>query len=690
MSDAKSTDLKLTDPIEKLPGVGEFLVKKLGNLGVVTIKDLLELIPNRLEDRTQLVPIRRLSVKTPTVIAGSIEAVHSRRSQRGVLIVQAKIRDDSGTINALWFNQRYLLRQLRVGIEVMLFGEKRIAPSLGNPFFVKKIINNLEVTPIYPLTAGLYQATVRRLITVARPMISQFQDLVPETFRRDQMLPSRARAIEAVHFATDASALEGARQLLALEELLVLSTQVKLAKKERLALRSESFNINPEELKKVVAALPFKLTDGQRRASWQIIQDLALSYPMYRLLYGEVGSGKTAVAMITAAAICQNHRQVIWLNPTAILATQQAETLHQMLSPLGLKVALVTGATKDNHIEADVIIGTHALLEPGIKFARLGLIIVDEQHRFGVEQRQAILERYPTTHLLMMSATPIPRSLAQSLFGYLDVTYLLDKPRHQKPVTTVVFDESGRDAAEAEIEVRIKNGEPGFVICPLITSGIPAASYTRRISPTINESAVSSLALFTVERKAVTAEERRLTHRFPMARIGVIHGRIKSVAREKIIKKFKTGEVDILLSTTVVEVGIDNPLTTWILIEEADRFGLATLHQLRGRVGRGERASVCYLVQSVETEIAKKRLQVLTETSDGLKIAEADLALRGPGELVGVEQSGLPQLKYATLSDAAAIKTAFAAAEQILATGLDSYPALKKVVLQHKDGKTRS
>ena len=634
---------------------------------------MLELIPNRLEDRSQLVPISRLSVKIPSVITGVIESVHSRRSQRGVLIVQANIRDDSGKINALWFNQRYLMGQLKIGLEVLLFGEKRIAPSLGNPFFVKKLINNLEVTPIYPMTAGLYQATIRRLIAGARPLISQFKDIVPESFRRDGLLPSRAVAIDAVHFATDTSALEGARQLLALEELLVLSTQVLLAKKERLALRVEKFDINAEELKKVVATLPFKLTDGQRRASWQIIQDLSLDHPMYRLLYGEVGSGKTAVAMIAGAAIYQNHRQVIWLNPTTILATQQAETLRQMLSPLGLKIALITGTTKDDHIDADIIVGTHALLEPKIKFKNLGLIIIDEQHRFGVEQRQTVLARFPTTHLLMMSATPIPRSLAQSLFGYLDITYLLDKPVHQKPVTTVVFDENGRPEVEKKIEQRINAGQPGFVICPLI-----------------NESAVSSPTLFTAERKAVTAEEHRLKKRFPAARIGVVHGRIKSDEREKIIKKFKTGSIDILLSTTVVEVGIDNPLATWILIEEADRFGLATLHQLRGRVGRGERESVCYLAQSVDTPVARERLAVLVKTNNGLEIAEADLELRGPGELVGVEQSGLPQLKYASLTDASAIKTAFTATEQILATGLDSYPELARVVLQHKDGKTRS
>ncbi|MDP3992760.1 MAG: ATP-dependent DNA helicase RecG [bacterium] len=675
MAITKSDQLKLTDPILHLPGVGEFLAKKLLNLGVTTIKDLLELIPHRLEDRSQLLSIIRLKPKIPSVIAGTIESVHSRRSQRGVMIVQAKIRDSSGTINALWFNQRYLMGQLRVGLEVMLYGEKRIAPSLGNPFFVKKLISSLEVTPIYPATAGLYQATIRRLITVARPLISQFEDIVPKTFRRDQLLPSRAEAIEAVHFATEPSALEGAKQLLALEELLVLSTQVMLAKKERLAMSSAQLEIDAKELKEVVAALPFELTDGQRRASWQIIQDLRLNHPMYRLLYGEVGSGKTAVAMIAASAVMQNKFQVIWLNPTVILATQQTEALKSIFGPLGLKVVQVSAGIKDDYASADIIVGTHALLEPKIKFKNLGLIIIDEQHRFGVEQRQIVLDRFPTTHLLMMSATPIPRSLAQSIFGHLDITYLLDKPYHQKPVITVVFDEKGRPEVEQEIEKRIGSGQPGFVICPLI-----------------NEVATNDPTLFVSERKAVTAEERRLKKRFPKAKIGVVHGKIKSEAREKIIKQFKAGVVDILLSTTVVEVGIDNPLAAWILVEEADRFGLAQLHQLRGRVGRGERESVCYLAQSIETEIAKKRLAVLAETSDGLKIAEADLKLRGPGELVGVEQSGLPQLKYASLSDAPAIKTAFGAAEQILATGLDSYPELKKVVLQHKDGqaKTRS
>ena len=669
MVTTKSNQLKLSDKIEKLPGVGDFLAKKLSNLGVIKVKDLLELIPHRLEDRSQLGPINRLIVGCPSVINGTIESVHSRRSKRGILIVQAKIGDQSGTINALWFNQRYLLRQLREGQVVMLFGEKRIAPSLGNPFFVKKLINNLEVTPIYPTTTGLYQATIRRLVTLSRPLISQFKDIVPADIRAKHNLPSRSEAIEACHFATDLDSLERAKKLLAFEELLVLSTQVLLAKQERLSLSAEPIVVDVAGLKKVAAALPFKLTDGQRRASWQIIQDLALNHPMSRLLYGEVGSGKTAVAMIAASAVVRHHRQVIWLNPTVILAAQQAETLSTIFQPLGIKVAQVSAITKDDYLDADIIVGTHALLEPKIKFNNLGLIVIDEQHRFGVEQRQAIFDRYPTAHLLMMSATPIPRSLAQSLFGHLDITYLFDKPLHQKPVLTVVFDDASRPRAEQDIERRINDHQPGYVICPLI-----------------NPTSDPDPNLFANERKAVIAEEQRLKKRFPASRIGLVHGRVKSVTREKIIKEFKTGGVDILLSTTVVEVGIDNPAATWILVEEADRFGLAQLHQLRGRVGRGQIASVCYLGQSVNSPLAQRRLEVLADTSDGLKIAEADLELRGPGELVGLEQSGLPELKYASLSDVPAIERTHEAAEVILKTGLDNYPRLKKEVLQHKYG----
>lgn len=661
--------LGLGDPVAKLPGVGDALAIKLRRLNVLTIKDLLELIPRRLEDRSQLVSIRTLPFGQPVVISGQIESVHSRRSQRGILIVQAKIKDHSGSINALWFNQRYLLGQLKIGSQIMVYGEKRIAPSLGNPFFVKKIITSLEVAPIYPTTTGLNQLTLVRLIKNTRSLIKQFVDVVPELIRRRFDLPTHSQAIEDCHFSSIETNLDRAKKLLAFEELLILCTQVLRAKSDRLDRPARAVVIDPKALKEIVAALPFSLTPGQRRATWQIIQDLAKSNPMYRLLYGEVGSGKTVVALIAAASVCRSGRQAVWLNPTAILVAQQTETIRKIIEPLGLTVAIVTGTKKDDHFDADIIIGTHALLEPKIKFKNLGLIIVDEQHRFGVDQRQKILELHPATHLLMMSATPIPRSLAQSIFGYLDVTYLLDKPPGQQPIQTIIFNDETRPKIEAEIGQKIARSEPGFVICPLI-------SPETTIAPT----------LFAQERKAIVAEELRLKKRFPQAKIGVVHGRVPAATREKLLTEFKTGGIDILLSTTVVEVGIDNPNATWMLIEEADRFGLATLHQLRGRIGRGSLPATCYLAETVETELAKKRLAVLCESNDGLAIAEADLSLRGPGELIGVIQSGLPELKYASLSDKTMVDQAFTSAQEIMSHGLANYPPLQKEVLQHKYG----
>jgi len=663
MAITKHSQLTLSNRVEELSGVGDLLAKKLHKLGVFTVKDLLELLPRRLEDRSQLTFIRGLPFQRPTVIAGQVESIHSRRSQRGILIIDAKIKDQTGSISALWFSQRYLLGQLKVGTDVMLYGEKRIAPSLGNPFFVKKIIKSLEVAPVYPATAGLNQATVSRLIKSVRGLIKTFPDIVPEQTRHQYGLTSRALAIEACHFATKETDLKPALALLAFEELLVLSTQVLEAKRARLELPGQGIDIKPDKLKAITAALPFQLTSGQRQSAWQIIQDLAQNHPMYRLLYGEVGSGKTAVALMAAVAICQSGRQMVWLNPTAILVAQQAEAIKRIVTPLGLTVAVVTGAKKEAHFEADIIIGTHALLDPKIKFRELGLIIVDEQHRFGVEQRQIILDRHPNTHLLMMSATPIPRSLAQSIFGFLDITYLLDKPPGQQKIETVIFKSEDRDSVETAIEFKIAKGEPGFVICPLINP-------TSGLTPT----------LFEGERKAVIAEELRLKKRFPKARIGVVHGKIPATKREELLQQFKAGEIDILLSTTVVEVGIDNPRATWILIEEADRFGLAQLHQLRGRIGRGQQSATCYLAATIETELAKQRLNVLVESTDGLAIAEADLRLRGPGELVGQEQSGLPLLKYANFSDTELIANAFAAAEDILASGLDNHPALAEAV----------
>jgi ATP-dependent DNA helicase RecG len=465
------------------------------------------------------------------------------------------------------------------------------------------------------------------------------------------------------HFGDNINQVLQAEKLFAFEELLTLALTVGQTKMRQTQQKCPPLKIDNKYLADFALTLPFKLTNGQRLAAWEIIQDLALSRPMNRLLYGEVGSGKTAISLLVAAAVIRNGKKVVMLTPTLALAHQQASVCSDILSKSSLKVAQITASRKDNCQDADLIIGTHALLQKKIKLQNIGLVIIDEQHRFGVEQRGQLLGPFPKAHVLMMTATPIPRSLSQTIFGHLDITYLLDKPAHQKEITTKIFLPSHRKAIEQEIENRLNQGEPGYVICPLI-----------------NEPSEELSDLFSLERKNVEGEFKVLNERFPNFSIQMLHGRMKPKEKEKIISDFRAGKIDILLATTVVEVGIDNPKATWILIEEADRLGLSQLHQLRGRVGRGDKESVCYLSNSLNSSLGDMRLQALLSSSNGLDLAEKDLALRGPGEIVGLEQSGLPPLRYASWSDSSSLKKAFRIAQHISKEGLEKFPALAQNV----------
>lgn len=629
-------------------------------LGLVTVQDLLELLPIRAENHLDLTLIKNLPFNQEVVIEAEILRLSSRRSQRGALIIQATLEDASGKITALWFNQKYLLSYLKAGQRILLFGQKKIAPALGNPFFVKKIINQLEIAPIYPTTAGLSQAMIRKVLRQIRPQLKLLSDRLPEQLRSELKLAKRSDVLEKCHFDCSIEALEKARQTLAVEELLLLCLQSQIAKKERLATKSLPFKIDASAAKKIVEGLPFKLTNGQRKVTWQIIQDLEQPQPMNRLLYGEVGSGKTVVGLIIAGLLCQRGQQVLWLNPTTALANQQYQNALKLLGPLNVSVSLITGSTKQDP-QAGLLIGTQALLNLTDKLETPGLVIIDEQHRFGVEQRQAIIKAFPQTNSLMMTATPIPRSLAQVLFNHLDISHLTDKPSYQQIVKTIVIDNDKRLIAECQIEERLKIGQGGYVICPLIDFETTPES------------------LFEIERKTVIGEEQRLQKRFPQAKIGLIHGRLKEDQKNEILNQFKNGQVDILLSTSVVEVGIDNPQATWILIEDADYFGLSQLHQLRGRVGRGDQKSVCYLVRNSQSELAEKRLKFLEANQDGLKLAEYDLKLRGPGELFGFNQSGFPPLKYARSIDLSLLQAVSQSAKIVVEQGWAKYPELSRV-----------
>lgn len=654
--------LTLDASVTVLTGVGPKAAQTLENLGVTTIKELLEYLPARLEDRSRVRPIRQLQANEDVVIEAEIIKVSSRKSARGRLMIQAKVADASGQTTALWFNQRYLLGLLKPGKRYYLYGQKRLNTSLNHPFFVKKIIAAPEVAPIYRTGAAINQAAWRKLFSSCRQLLQTWSDALPAEIVTAEGLAPLAAALERAHFPQTADDLLPAQTRLGFDELFRLAIQATKQKQDRLQRTGLPIAIDRAFLKGFSSKLPFTLTDGQRRAAWEIIQDLAQTHPMRRLLYGEVGSGKTAIAALATAAALNANKRVVLLAPTTALAAQHTATFRKLFTD-PQRVALLTGAQKEGYETASIIVATHAAFYKVHQFENVGLVIIDEQHRFGVEERQQLLARSSERHFLMMTATPIPRSLAQTIFGSLDITYLAGKPAHQQQVKTVIFPSGSRAKIEEDIALRLKRGEPGYVICPLIEN------------VEVEEETVHD-DLFSLDRKAVTSEAKRLKARFPTARICLLNGRMSEAAKQKAVEDFKAGRVDILVSTTVVEVGIDNPAATWILIEDADQFGLSQLHQLRGRVGRGERSSVCYLADSGTTAIGHERLVALQKTHDGLKLAEEDLRLRGPGELTGLSQSGLPPLRYADWSDTARIRRAFNWAEKVLASGVAKNSAL--------------
>lgn len=664
--------ITLRSRVETLKGVGDQLAGRLHRLGLRTVRDLIEFLPRRVEDRSQLRRIRDLAPDIPQVISGVIERVSSRISARGAFIVSAKVTDDSGSITALWFNQRYLLKFLKEGDKITLFGEKRLIKTMGIPFFVKKIIDQPEIAPIYRLTSGVTQATIQKLLKQCRFLVERLPDYLPKNILEAAGLPHRAHTLTAAHFTPSEATLASAQSLLGYEELITVCLAAVQAKRERQQQRARVAPISASRLDAIQSQHVFSLTSGQRQVVAEIATDLGQTYPMNRLLYGEVGSGKTAVGLVTSVAVAKQGKRVLWLSPTTTLATQQDRLTKEFCQKFSLRSALVTGAIKEPIAQADIVVGTHALLHSQHISDDVALVVVDEQQRFGVEQRNFLLERYSGCHLLMLSATPIPRTLAHTLFGHIDISYLREKPRHQQPIVTKVFTDANREQIEDHLRKRLAAGQPGYVICPLIDEVLDAGP-----------------GLFDEERKAVIGEQKRLQKLFPTARIGLLHGRLKAEEKTKTMEAFRSGQVDILVATSVIEVGIDNPNATWILIEEADRFGLSQLHQLRGRVGRGSAPSVCFLHNSLSTDRAAERLGALASAADGLEIAELDLRLRGPGSIAGTDQSGLPGIRYANLGDTSLVQQAYRQAERIGKEELAAYPDLARAVKRlMRDGLT--
>lgn len=635
--------MNLTTSLDHIKGVGEKTAEQFALAGLHTVNDLITFLPRAYEDFSEVTSIADISPGKRTIKA-RCEKIATRPVRRGLRITTATLYDDTGKLQAVWFNQPYREKQLKTGEEFYFSGEFEFnfnRYQLSNPSAEKVSempVQTDRILPIYRAIHGLKTPLVRKILSELRPLMTMLPETLPESIVKSEKLMSRAEAITAMHFPESAEEIARAKERIGFEELFALLLASQLNRQENAKLHGWKIPFNQAIVKAFVEKLPFTLTGAQRSAAWEILQDFEKDAPMNRLLQGDVGSGKTVVAGLAARQAAHEGFQTALMAPTEILASQHAETLNNLLSPFGVSVGLLTGSVKGNVREqlykaikdgsVDVVVGTHALIQSGVEFHCLGFVVIDEQHRFGVNQRQELLkksQRMP--HLLAMTATPIPRSLALTVYGELDVSILNERPKDRKDIATKIWSPNSRPQLYALMEEQLKQGRQAYVICSLIDNN-PGN-----------------------ELKSVQAEFKRLdVGVFKHRRIGLLHGKLKPSEKEAVMRQFSEGEIDILVSTTVVEVGVDVPNATVILIEDADRFGLAQLHQLRGRVGRSSYQSYCYLMTS-GSNAPTQRLKEIEKSNDGFYLAEVDLKLRGPGEIYGRAQHGELNLQVASLAD---------------------------------------
>lgn len=657
-------------------GVGAATAKRLERLGITTVEDLLKHYPRRYEDYSNLLPINAIK-PGPVTIRGQFLQVASRRALRNprLSITEAIISDGTGTIKAIWFNQPYLKNTLPIGKEVLISGKLEFRNqdlALQGPTYEAVGDNSkhtARIVPVYPETVGLTSKQLRNLIMPLLPLAEGLPDPLPvETIKNNKLLPY-SQALRAIHFPQSQHELDAARHRLAFEELFFLMLTSLVIKREIQTETAPIVKFDPGVAKQFTDALDFSLTDAQRQAAWRILQDLERSVPMNRLLEGDVGSGKTVVAAMAATMAMSQGHQVALLVPTEILARQHFAKIGPLVESLGYKSELIMAKSKTktsnvDSLASNLFIGTHALLSKQIEFINLGLVIIDEQHRFGVSQRQAIKQKAgQMPHLLSMTATPIPRSLALTVYGDLDISIIDSLPPGRQPITTQVVNPGDRDKVYAAVDAQISQGRQVFVVCPLIEDSDKLGA------------------------KSVTTEADRLQKgMFKHRRIGLLHGRLKSDQKQAVMDQFSKGELDILVATTVVEVGIDIPNASVMMIEGADRYGLAALHQLRGRIGRGLHASRCYLLTDNTSPEVNQRLQAMERTSDGFRLAQIDMEMRGPGQIYGTAQHGRLDLQMASLSDVKLIETVRLAANEFLQNtqNLVKYPLVAKRINQLK------
>ena len=714
--------LSLNDPVEKISRVGgPVYLKKLHQLGVKTVRDLLFYFPRRYDDFSNLILIRDLKPDENATIRGKILSVSSSYVYgKRMSITDCLAEDSSGTIRAVWFNQPFLINTFKAGQIVNLSGKlsfRKKEAYLSNPSYEiigrdgraekSEINHTARFVPVYPETKGL---TSRRLRYVIRPLLflaDKIADYLPEEIKKGRSLISLGEAISQIHFPASEEAADKAKKRLAFDEIFLI--QLFLLK-EKLKLKQESaaaISLDVDLIKKLVDSLPFRLTDAQKKAGWRILQDMAKPRAMNRLLEGDVGSGKTVVAAMASLSAAAGGFQTAFLAPTEILARQHYEKISKMLDPFDLKIAFLSGSLPQREAEKiiqktaageiQILIGTHSIIQERVKFKNLALAVVDEQHRFGVRQRaklacpergqRADSEAAGTIpHFLSMTATPIPRTLALALYGDLDISRLDEMPKGRQKIVTKIVSSAKRKVAYQFIRKQIKNGRQAFVICPRIEATALISNFLRQLADPISKTFQQKL--LSAEVKNVKEEYKKLSEEiFPDLKIGMLHGKQRPKEKERVMKQFNAGIIDILVSTSVVEVGVDVPNATVMMIEGADRFGLAQLHQFRGRVGRGEHQSYCLLFGDTADRQTNKRLEALVKCDDGFALAEKDLAIRGPGDFYGSRQWGLPELKVASLTDLPLIQTAREEAVKLLKNdhNLRNYPLLTQKLLAFKE-----
>ena len=647
--------------IRYLKGVGEARAKALGKLGIATFGDLVEYFPRSYEDRTSFSPIMAAPLDEPVCIRALVANNPTlSRVRRGMELVKLRAVDDSGSVDITFFNQTWVRNQLHQGETYIFYGKlggNLTHRSMTNPDWEPEIQEGVKtgrILPKYPLCQGVSNKLLMGYVRTALDAVGDdVPDALPPRIREQYNLAQARYAYENIHFPADFGALELARKRLIFEELFVLACAMDRLRAARSVL--DGICIPLTKINDFYASLPFKPTGAQQRAVDEALSDMASGCPMNRLVQGDVGSGKTMVAAACVWAVCCAGKQAAFMAPTEILAEQHLATLRGFLAPYDLRVEKLTGsmtAKEKREIKAalasgeiDLVVGTHALLTEDVAFSDLALVVTDEQHRFGVNQRGALTEKGETPHVLVMSATPIPRTLALIIYGDLDVSVINELPPGRQKVDTFAVDESYRHRLYGFIEKLVNEGRQVFVVCPMV-----------------EENEESDLAL-----KSAVEHAEALQKAFPSFTVGCIHGRMKPKDKDAVMADFVAGSINILVSTTVIEVGVDVPNAALMIVENAERFGLSQLHQLRGRVGRGQHKSWCILISDAKNDEAKARLKVMCETNDGFKISEEDLRLRGPGDFFGSRQHGLPEMHIADLcSDMNILQTAQSAAKELL------------------------